>query len=604
MDGAAMMSSDVYLTLGVLVLALLLFMWNRLRADVVGLIVLATVVLLGLVEPGRAVSGFSNEAVVTVAAMFVLSSGLLRTGAIDLLGRAVARLSGTSELRLLVVSLAIVVPLSAFINNTPVVVVMIPVVLGLARKTGAAPSRLFMPISFASQLGGTLTLIGTSTNLLVAGLIVQLGLPSLSLFDITMPALILCGVGLLYLLTIGRLLLPTREAGSDLIATYELREYTTVLRVQPDSPLVGKSLRESRLRETMGLNVVAIDRAGRRLPVPRGGLLLQADDVLIAGGRVADIAKAAEAEHLEVLGAEPRVPIFDQSQGSEATAETRLAELIVPPRSPAIGRTLRQLHFRGRYGVPVLGMRRHGMSLHQQLGDVALRAGDMLLVEGLPSELQQLHESGDLALLGALELPTRRTRKMKIAIAVMAGVLALAAFEVLPIMIASILGVIVMFVTGCVKPDEAYEDVDWMVIVLLGSIIPLGIAMQNSGTALLIAHQVLALTGSFGPYGVLAAFYVLTSLLTEIISNNAAAVVLTPIAIATAVSIGVSPMPFVVAVMFAASNSFMTPVGYQTNTFIYAPGGYRFMDFMRVGGPLGAIIAATAVYVIPIFFPF
>lgn len=597
------MNVNVLLTFAVLGLALVLFIWNRLRADVVGLIVLATVVLLGLVEPATAVSGFSNEAVITVAAMFVLSSGLLRTGAIDVLGRAVSRLGGRSELRLLLVSLVIVVPLSAFINNTPVVVVMVPVVMGIARQTGATPSRLLMPISFASQLGGTLTLIGTSTNLLVAGLIVELGLPRLQLFDITLPALILTAIGLVYLITIGRRLLPVRESAADLVATYELREYMTVLRVQTDSPLVGRSLRESRLRENLGLNVVAIDRDGQRISTPRGGVQIQAGDVLIAGGRVADIARIADVEHLEILGAEPKVAIFGPA-GDEAPRDTRLAELIVPPRSPVIGRTLRQLHFRGRYGVPVLGMQRHGISLNEALGDVPLRAGDTLLIEGLPSELQQLHDSGDLALLGALDLPTRRRRKMKLAVGIMAIVMAIAAFELLPIMIASILGVIAMFVTGCVKPDEAYEDVDWMVIVLLGSLIPLGVAMQSSGTAALIAKQVLALTGDLGPYGVLAAFYVLTSLLTEIISNNAAAVVLTPIAVATAASIEVSPLPFVIAVMFAASNSFMTPVGYQTNTFVYAPGGYRFSDFMRVGTPLGILIAAAAVAVIPVFFPF
>lgn len=465
-----------YLTFGILVLALGLFVWNRIRADVVGLIILITVVLTGLVDPRSAVSGFSNEAVITVAAMFVLSSGLLRTGAIDLLGRGVARLAGTSEIRLLLVSLAIVIPLSAIINNTPVVVVMIPVVMGIARQTGSAASRLLMPISFASQLGGTLTLIGTSTNLLVAGLIVELGLPRLGLFDFTLPALIVAAAGVLYLVTIGRMLLPVREPAEDLLATYELREYITVLRVQGDSPLVGKSLRDSRLRENLGLNVVAIDRNDNRISSPRGGIVIETGDVLIAGGRVADIARIADVEHLEILGAEPRVPIF-ANQPENAERDTRLAELIVPPRSPVIGRTLRQLSFRGRYGVPVLGMQRHGTTLIDTFGDVSLRAGDTLLIEGTPGELQRLHESGDLALLGALDLPTRRTRKMKIAIAIMAAVTIVAALEILPIMLASIIGVVVMFLTGCVKPEEAYEDVDWMVIVLIGSLIPLGIAM-------------------------------------------------------------------------------------------------------------------------------
>lgn len=598
------MTLDIALTLGILVLALALFVWNRVRADVVGLIVLAVVALLGLVTPAQAVSGFSNEAVVTVAAMFVLSSGLLRTGAIDLLGRWVSRMAGKSEIRLLLVSLAIVIPLSAFINNTPVIVVMIPIILALARERGLAPSRLFMPISFASQLGGTITLIGTSTNLLVAGLVLELGLPRIRIFDVTAPALVLCLVGVVFLLTLGRVLLPSRESGDDLAQTYELREYLTVLRVLPDSALVGQSLRDARIGETLGLNVVAIDRGNRRIHAPRGGVVVDANDILISRGKVADIAQIAETEHLEILGAQPKVPVYPPDQPQDQQAERRLAELIVPPNSPVIGRTVRQLNFRGRYGVPVLGIQRHGSALSDKIGDVPFDAGDIVLVEGRPAELQQLHESGDLALLGALDLPPRRRRKMKIAVLVMVGVMLLAAFEVMPIMIAALTGVIVMFLTGCVRPDEAYADVDWMVLVLLGSIIPLGIAMQASGTAALIGTQVLLITGWMGPYGALAAFYVLTSLLTEMISNNAAAVVLVPIAIATATGIGVSPMPFVIAVMFAASNSFMSPFGYQTNTFIYAPGGYRFTDFFRVGAPLSVLITAAATYVIPKFFPF
>jgi di/tricarboxylate transporter len=599
-----MITNEIFLTLAVLVLALSLFLWNKLRVDVVGLILLGTVALTGLVSPREAVSGFSNEAVVTVAAMFVLSSGLLRTGVIDLLGRWVARLAGKSEIRLLLLSLVIVIPLSAFVNNTPVVVVMVPMILGLARKMNAAPSRLFMPISFGSQLGGTLTLIGTSTNLLVAGLVLELGLPRIHLFDVTRPGLIMAAVGVVYLLTVGRWLLPTREATTDLVETYELRDYLTVLRVLSDSPYVGRSLRESRFGANIGLQIVGIDRGGQRIAAPRGGTIIEEGDILFAEGKVSDIARIAESEHLEVVGAKEDVEVFPSPDKDESKEESRLAELIVTPRSEVIGRTLRQLNFRGRYGLPVLGIQRHGVSLHDRLGDVPLHSGDILLVEGYPEDLQRLHATGDLALLGALELPARRTRKMKFAVVIMVTVMLLAAFNVLPIMLAAILGVVGMFITGCVKPDEAYEDVDWMVLVLLGSIIPLGIAMQQSGTANLIGQQFLLMSGWMGPYGALAAFYLLTSLLTEIISNNAAAVVLTPVAIASAVAMGVSPLPFVIAVMFAASNSFMTPIGYQTNTFIFGPGGYQFSDFMRVGAPLNALMVVTATFVIPLFFPF
>jgi di/tricarboxylate transporter len=598
-------SFEILLTLGIAAGALALFAWNRVRMDVVGIIVMATLMVTGLVSPQQGVSGFANEAMLTVAAMFVLSAGLVRTGAIDALGRWIARLAGKSEGRLLAISMLLVIPLSAFINNTPVVVVMIPMILGITRQTGIAPSRIFMPISFASQMGGTLTLIGTSTNLLVAGLVLELGLDRIGLFDITPPALVLTAVGVLYLLTVGHWLTPTRSPPTDLIASYELREYLTGLIVEPDSPLAGRTLRESRFGEQHGLQVIGIEREGERISSPRGGAHLQTDDLLLVRGKIADIARITETEHLRIAGTRPDLPL-DATEAPESAAGSneRLAEVIVPPRSPVVGHTLRGLNFRGRYGVPVLGIQRHGEPLHAALGDIELAAGDVLLVQANDRHLRQLHRGRDLALLGPVDLPRRRRRKIKIAVPILAAVVLLAAFDVTTILLAAILGAIAMFLTGCITPEEAYVEVDWMVLVLLGSIIPLGIAMQNTGTAQLIAWAIVQLTEPFGLYGLLAAVYLATSLLTEVISNNATAVVLTPIAIGVASAAGISPLPLVVAVMLAASNSFMTPVGYQTNTFIYGPGGYRFLDFVRVGGPLNVLLIVTATLVIPAFFPF
>jgi di/tricarboxylate transporter len=578
--------------------------------DVVGIIIMVTLILLGLVSPREGVSGFANEAVITVAAMFILSAGLLRTGAIEILSQWTERTAGRGEFRLLVVTLALVVPLSAFINNTPVVVVVIPMVLGLSRKLGIAPSRLFMPISFGSQMGGTLTLIGTSTNLLVAGLVLDLGLERIRIFDITLPALIIAAVGITYLLTVGRWLTPAREAETDLISSYDLRDFLTGLVVDETSPVVGRSLRDSDFATRYGLSVIGIERDGQRIPFPRGGTVVAANDVLIVEGKVAEIARVEEEGHFTIAGTRPDFPLTERrAEGQDrptGTAEGRagLAELIVPPRSPVVGRSIRQLNFRNRYNLPVLGIQRRGMPHTHRMRDVVLEPGDILLVNGATRELRQIHASGELALLGPVEVPARRRRKLKYALPIIIAVVLLAAFEIMPILVSALAGVAAMFVTGCLTPDEAYKDMDWMVIVLLGSIIPLGIAMQNTGTAQLIATQLLIVTAPLGLFGVLAMFYLLTSLLTELISNNAAAVVLTPIAVATGVALGVSPMPFVIAVMFAASNSFMTPIGYQTNTFIYGPGGYRFSDFVRVGGPLNLLLLVVATFVIPLFFPF
>lgn len=593
-------TTDILLTLAVTTGALALFVWNRVRMDVVALIVMASLILLGLVTPQEGISGFANEAMITVAAMFVLSAGLLRTGAIDALGRRVERWAGDSEFQLLIVSIAIVIPLSAFINNTPVVVVMIPLILGLTRKMKIAPSRIFMPISFASQMGGTLTLIGTSTNLLVAGLVLELGMERIRIFEITPAALVLTAVGVTYLLTIGRWLTPTREPASDLISSYEIRQYLTGLLVGAASPIAGKTLRDSRFGSNYGLHVIGIDRKGDRLAFPRGGSRIEAGDVLIVEGKIANIARIEEEEHLTIAGSQPEFP--DPAEGQEP--KSRLAEVIVPPRSMLVGRTLQQVNFRNRYGMPVLGIQRHGEPLRDRMRDIILEPGDVLLVSGRNEELSALHHSGDLALLGAVQMPRKRLRKMKYAVAIIVGVVMLAALEVMPILVSSLLGVIAMFLTGCVTPDEAYEDIDWMVLVLLGAIIPLGIAIRDTGAAELAAGLLVGLTRPLGSHGVLAAVYLMTSLLTEVISNNAAAVVLVPIAIATAVALNVSPLPFVIAVMFAASNSFMTPIGYQTNTFIYGPGGYRFSDFVRMGGPLNFLLVVAATLVIPFFFPF
>lgn len=595
------MTGDVVLTLAITAGAVALFVWNRLRMDVVGLVTMTALILTGLLTPTEGISGFANEALLTVAAMFVLSAGLVRTGAVDRVGRWAARMAGTSELRLIALSLAVVVPLSAFVNNTPVVVVMVPLVLGISRTSGIAPSRVFMPVSFGSQMGGSLTLIGTSTNLLVAGLALELGVDRIGLFDMTGPALVLAALGVAYLLTAGRWLAPRREAPRDLVSAYELREYSTVLVVGPEADIVGRTLGEARFGTKYGLEVIGLEREGRRSYRVDAATVVAPGDMLLVRGAVPDIARVEQETHLRVRTSAWPFPSAEPGDGPEAP---RFAELMVPPRSHVEGRSISQLRFRQRYGLPVLGIQRHGEALHQPMREIELRAGDLLLVRGTPTALAAVHRGSDLILLGTLDVPARRMRKLKLAVAIVAGVVLLAAFDVVPVLVSAMLGVIAMFLTRCVTPEEAYEQVDWMVLVLLGSLIPLGLAMQKTGTAALAAHSLVELTRPLGPYGTLAAVYLLTTAFTEVISNNAAAIVLTPVVIAAAHDLGSSPMPYVIAVMLAASNSFMTPIGYQTNAFILGPGGYRFVDFVRVGGPLALLMLLAATFAIPAFHPF
>lgn len=578
--------------------ALVLFVWNRLRVDVVALIIMLLIILTGLATPQEGISGFAHEATITVALVLILAAGLLRTGAIDVLARWTARLAGKSELRLLALTLLIVVPLSAFINNTAAVAVLMPMVLGLARSSEVAPSRLLMPLSFAAQLGGTITLIGTSTNLLVAGVALDLGVERIGLFDITMPALIVSGAGLLYLFTIGRWLLPHRKADVDLLLSYELHDYLTMLRVRPGSRLADRSLAESRFGHALGLQVMRVVHSDGTTDAPTGATVIRAGDILAVEGKIPDIAKIQNDGGLEMADAE-----LILKDGTEL-GEVRIAEILVPRRSSVARRTVRDLALRARFGISAVAVRRHGVRLHEPIGDVRLQPGDMLLVQGNAESLNRVHQESDLVLLGAVDLPSIRARKMKYAVPIVAGVVLLPAIGVMSILVSALMGVIAMFLTRCITPDEAYREMDWMVIVLLGAILPLGTVMHTTGAAGFIAHNLMTFASPLGPHGLLAMFLLLTTLLTSVISNAAAAVVLTPVAVAGAVSLGLSPMPFVVATMIGASNSFMSPVGYQTNTMIYGPGGYRFSDYVRVGTPLSLIIVLMGTLAIPLFFPF
>ena len=597
---APALTPDGALTLAVTALAVLLFIWNRYRADVVAVIIMVVLIVSGVVTPQEGISGFAHEATITVALMLVLAAGLLRTGAIAVLARHMARVAAGGEVRLLGVVLAVVVPLSALINNTAAVAVLLPVLLGLGRESNTSPSRLLMPLSFGSQLGGTLTLIGTSTNLLVAGIALDLGIERITLFDITPAAAITAAVGVLYLLTVGRWLLPDRAADADLLHGYELHDYLTVVRVPPSSTLAGRSLADTRLGSEHGLHAISIEREERRIRAT-GATVLQPGDLVLVEGKIRELAGIEQnALGLELVDSEV-AHVLEPEGGTEAA---HFAEVLVPRRSSGIGATLRQLALRARFGVSAIALRRHGAALHGAIAEVRLEPGDMLLVRGTSDELTRLHEQSGLVLLGAVDVPHVRRHRMRAAVAIMFGVVLLPALGVTTILISAMIGAVAMFLTGCLTPDDAYREIDWMVLVLLGAILPLGLAMHATGAAQWIAHAMLRFVEPLGPYGVLGALLVLTTIFTSVISNAAAAIVLTPIAIALAASLGYSPLPFVVGVMIAASNSFMSPVGYQTNTMIYGPGGYEFFDYVRVGGPLAVLVTAAAVVAVPLFFPF
>ncbi len=599
------MPAEAWLTLAVTGLALGLFLWNRFSPDVVALLIATLLILLGLVTPAEGLSGFANEATITVAMLLVLATGLTHTGVVDEVGRRAIRLAGKSEFRLLALIVAVIVPVSALINNTAAVAVLLPAVLGASRSVGAAPSRLLMPMSFASQLGGSLTLIGTSTNLLVAGLFLDLGFDRIRIFDITPPALLVAAAGVLYLLTLGRWLSPHRESPQDLLESYELHDYLTSLRVRTVSPLADLSIGESRLAERQGLSILRVTRAnGVTVDAPDATTVLRGNDILLVEGKIRDITALGDDEGLEIQGADPLLPDPGKESPGGDDDPVRLAEVLVPPRTPAAWRSLRALRLRTRYAISAIGLRRHGAAIVDDLSTVTLKPGDVLLVQGRSSSLRQLHEAGPLALIGPVSLTPRRHGKRRWAVLAIGGAILLAAFDIVPIVAATMAGVVLLLLTRTVSPDEAYENMDWMVVVLLAAILPLGIALESSGAAATLAGWVAAAAGPYGPHALLAAVYVITAILTNVISNVAAAALVVPIASALAQSAGLAPTPFAVAVMFAASNAFLTPIGYQTNLFVYGPGGYNFGDFLRVGAPLSVITAAVSVIAIPIFIPF
>lgn len=592
------MTMEALLTLAVLVGAVALFVTEKLPVDVVAMLVLASLLVLGLVTPAEALSGFSSEATITVAAMFVLSAGLAHTGALLSVGRLFGRVK--RPWLFLLLTMFVVGPISAFVNNTAAVAVFLPLVLAATAANRSSPSQVLIPLSYAAQMGGVCTLIGTSTNLLVNSLAKDLGHPGFGLFDFAPVGVITMAVGFAYLLLFRRWLLPHHPPAA-LTEAYELGKYITELRVMPGSPLIGKSVAQAQLAEKRSVYVLELMRGEQKHWSPRAEDLREGDVLLVRGNW--DQLKALKDEFR--LELEPEFKLQDsQFTGEDGEQAQVLVEAMVAPGARLVGRSLAELDFQWAYNATVLALHRRGEVLREKIKDVSLNVGDVLLLMCTRAELDVLRTNNNLVVLNERGEAEKPRSKALLAIAIMGAAIAAAGLGWLPIVASSILGGIALVATRCIGNDQAYQAVDWRVIVLLAGVLPLGIAMQKSGLAQGIADFSVNWVGGFGPLAVLAAVYLVTALLTELMSNNAAAVLITPIAYSTAVSLGVSPTPFLVAVLFAASTSFATPVGYQTNTMVYNAGNYRFVDFMKMGIPLNLLFWGLAVWLIPKYFPF
>ncbi|WP_425443130.1 SLC13 family permease [Spirulina major] len=592
------MISPIFLTLAVLVIALILFITELLPVDLVALMIMVALMVLGLVTPEQGISGFGNTATLTVMAMFIISAGISKTGVILIVKQLLIRLGGETLNRQIFVMGILVAPISAFITNTAIVAVMLPVVEDWCKQQKISTSKLLIPLSYLTILGGTIALIGTSTNILASGLSEQLGFEPFSLFEFTKLGLCVFVIGLTYLVLAGPRLLPERKSAlGDIIAQdYNLKDYVTEVIVTARSSLVGKTLQTSQIQRTFDIDVLEIIRHSTRFPPPIADKIINVGDILVVRSSREELLKIREQQGLNIV---PDVQFKDEVQPVLESGEEKMAEVLILSNSRLVGTTLRDIRFRQRYNLTVLAIRRGSELVRGRLGRIALRFGDVLLVQGSKQSFIGLQTTRELLVLEQRDVEMLRQDKAIIAVAIGLGVVLSAAFNLFPILVSALLGVVLMVLTGCLKPGEIYGAVRWDIIFLLAGLIPLGIAMEASGTTQWIATHLLAISQNFSSYGILVLFYLATALLTEILSNNAAVLLMLPIAVEVSQTLSLNPYAFMFAVMFAASNSYMTPIGYQTNTMVYGPGGYRFMDFVKIGAPLTLIntIATPALIV-------
>ncbi len=596
------MTPDIIFVLTLLLLGFILFITELFSIDVTAMILLAVLFMLGYLTPEEALSGFSNPAVITIAFLFIISRALQKTRILEYLIVRVRRLADRSFILGRAVYLFTIGIASAVVNNTAIVAIFMPVTIRLAQKYKISPSKMLIPLSYAAILGGTLTLVGTSTNLLVNSIYISTpGVKPMGMFEFMKYGWLLMTIGLCYILFIAPKLLPSRTSTSSLTKSYRLGGYLTEMKITSDSPLNGKTCLERGINKNYDVMVLDILRDGKMITNMIRLTRLKEDDILFVRGTLENFLRMKEVEKITLLTDEKL------TQEELEQEDNILVECLITDKSEMVGKSLMTGNFRRRFGSFIIAIRREGSLLRKKIAHVVLNAYDTLLVYGPENKVNELSKSGEFIVLGEVEAELSKQRFWWMTIIVIIGTILFAALGFMPIVKSAMIGVVLLLALKILTPQESYQAINWQVIILISALIPVGIVIQNTGTAVWIADFIASATKSVSsewqPKVLLAMIYFMTIILTEISSNAATAIIMTPIAIAVAQKMGFDPRAFVFAVAFAASASFITPVGYQTNLMVYGPGGYKFSDYIRVGFPLAILFWIMAIYLLPILWP-